>query len=288
LHAWADSTEFDLSFDLLFPDIGAYFLKTNGNEKKIERSIRDIIFNSFYFKIMLTSSELNKINEKYRIVLASGSPRRKELLKLMGLKFDVIVSTFDEESLNKKLFPTPIDFVKENSKQKALNVWKSLMTNSTNNNNKETNKIQKDLVIFSADTIVYIDDTYLEKPKDRNDAIAMLRRLSGRQHFVISGVTMIFRSPNLSGSQDVKSSSQSIEFEGILSTFSEITKVNFTDLTDDVIESYVDTLEPMDKSGGYGIQGIGGTLIEGIEGNYYNIMGLPTHNLAKEIKKNLL
>lgn len=176
------------------------------------------------------------------LVLASQSPRRRELLKYITEDFKAVSSDVDE-SLPDKILPA--DAVMYLSKIKA-----------------EPFANDEDIVI-GADTVVAVDDTILGKPCDVDDAKKMLKVLSGREHSVFTGVTIIAK--------------------GKTNSFFVETKVKFFELTDDEIESYISTGEPMDKAGAYGIQGYGSLLVEKIDGDYFNVVGLPVSRLNKEI-----
>lgn len=154
-----------------------------------------------------------------------------------------------EENLDKSSFKSPRDYVMANAHGKAADVAAS-----------QTNY---DLVIGS-DTVVVLDGKVLEKPKSEGEAFRMLTQLSGRQHTVATGVSLIAKG-------------------GMTRTFAEETSVWFAHLSDDVIGAYIKTGEPMDKAGAYGIQGRGGSLVRRIEGCYFTVMGLPMHALAREI-----
>ncbi len=174
------------------------------------------------------------------IILASKSPRRKELLSLITENF-VIKSAEVDESLPDGIQPDKA--VEYLSKIKA-----------------EPFKNEEDIII-GADTVVSIDDVILGKPKDRSDAFKMLKMLSGKYHSVFTGVTII--TPDST------------------KTFSVETRVKFFDLTDREINDYLDTGEPFDKAGAYGIQGKGSLLVEKIDGDYFNVVGLPVSTLNK-------
>jgi septum formation protein len=182
------------------------------------------------------------VNER-RIVLASGSPRRRELLAGIGLPFDVIVSQVDE-TVDEKMDPPAL--VQELAYRKAHEVAKSL----------------KYGLVIGADTIVVLDDEVLGKPADVQDAIRMLTRLQGRTHSVYSGVALI----------DAETSEKRIAYSR--------TDVKMRALTASEIERYVSTGEPMDKAGSYAIQGIGAILIDSIQGDYFTVVGLPLALLA--------
>ena len=182
-----------------------------------------------------------------RIILASNSPRRKELLAGLGLEFEVrVMSGIDEsypDDLSAEEIPQYI------SQQKA-----------------ESYQLTTDEVLITADTIVYLDGEVLGKPTDRESAIQMLQMLSGRTHLVVTGVTL--------------------RTTGWQHTFSCVTKVTFATLTPQEIVYYVDTFLPMDKAGAYGIQEwIGYIGVTSIEGSYFNVMGLPVQRLYTELKK---
>ena len=175
-----------------------------------------------------------------RLVLASKSPRRKELLSLINVPFEIIVSEIEEHiDLNN-------DLVKEIEKlsfQKASAVFQN----------------NKDAVVIGSDTIVKIGNTPLGKPHSIDDAKEMLRMLSGKTHEVVTGVTILK--------------------ENVRDTFSSVAKVTFFELSEEEIEEYVNSGEPMDKAGSYAIQGLGAKFIKSIEGDYYSIVGLPIAEL---------
>lgn len=213
---------------------------------------------------------IRHILARQRNVLASTSPRRKELLKSVNFTFDVFKPSF-EENLLKSSFSHPCEYVKENAKQKAISVWQSLAVDP---------KTKVDLVI-GCDTVVTLDDEIFEKPKSENDAHAMLTRLSGRSHTVFTGVALITNSNNKATTSGDGLAASPEDF--VVTTFHEATTVTMAELTDQIIESYIATGEPLDKAGAYGIQGIGATLIESVRGDYFNVVGLPLHRLAKEL-----
>ena len=203
---------------------------------------------------MVLIQHLNHLSTK-RIVLASQSPRRQELLKNIGLKFEVIVSTF-EENLSHASFPSAADYAAETSRQKALDVA------------KRASHPSPDLII-SADTVVEINGVILEKPVDAEDAKRMLRLLSGTHHRVHTGVNLVLP-PNSSKGQSIH-------------TFTNTTSVTFDDLQEEAIEAYVASGEPFGKSGSYGIQGIAGSFVKGIEGDFFNVVGFPLHAFSSEV-----
>lgn len=175
------------------------------------------------------------------IVLASASPRRQELLRQIGLTFEVIPSHVNED-VNTPMEPG--ELVEHLALIKAAEV---------------AAKVPGALVL-GADTIVVVDGTVLGKPRDRADAVAMLRALSGRSHQVMTGVALIMGERRLVSHEE--------------------TTVHFAPLTPAQMERYADSGEPMDKAGGYGIQGRASAMIRGIEGDYFNVVGLPLHRTA--------
>lgn len=194
-----------------------------------------------------------------RIILASGSPRRKEILRNIGLDFEVIPSTF-EETLDKSSFDSPQSYVLENARRKTFEVKERL-----------TEQDEMADLLIGADTVVALNGQILEKPKEPEVAFQMLTSLSGRTHFVHTGVVLVASKVN-----DGK-----LAFE--VNTFNEDTEVTFGNLTPEIINSYIATGEPLDKAGGYGIQALGGTLVESIRGDYFNVVGFPLHHFCKEL-----
>lgn len=174
------------------------------------------------------------------IILASASPRRRELLEMMGLEFQVIPAK--EELKAQGLAPD--EAVAHIALGKALEV---------------AAKCEKDDIVIAADTLVCVDGELLGKPKNREEAYNMLKMLSGREHQVYTGIAVSAGGRNMA--------------------CAEKTGVRFCHMSDDDIWSYIDTNEPMDKAGAYGIQGKGAVFIEGISGDYFNVMGLPLHRL---------
>ncbi len=183
-----------------------------------------------------------------KIILASASPRRKELLEKIGLKFEVEAADIKED-LNSGLPPN--ELVKELSLQKA----------------KAVAKKHPDAIIIGADTIGVLEGEIIGKPHTPAEAKKMLRLLNGKSHFVITGFTII-------DTKTGKTVSKSVE-----------TKVYFRKLTEAEIDAYVKTGEPLDKAGGYAIQGLGALVVEKIEGDYYNVIGLPLSLLMESLKE---
>ncbi len=190
------------------------------------------------------------------IILASKSPRRKELLTKMGLTYEIIESTKPESTRETE----PSKIVEDLSKLKAEDVLLNLDL---------TNDKYKNSLIIAADTMVFYNGEGLGKPKDEADAVRMIKMLSGNSHEVITGVTLI----------EIK-----LGLVTLKKSFSEITKVSFYELSDDEIEAYVRTGEPMDKAGAYAIQGLFAKHVKGIDGDYSNVVGLPISRLYNELK----
>jgi septum formation protein len=185
-----------------------------------------------------------------RLILASNSPRRRDLLRSAGFQFDVRPSGIEENRLPGE---SPEDFARRLARDKALDVARKSSPGS---------------LVLGADTVVAINGEILEKPADAADAARMLRMLSGHTHRVITGVCLV-RAPR-----------------AVLAWAHETTHVTFSNLTEDEIGSYVESGEPFDKAGGYGIQGLASRFVPRIEGCYFNVVGLPIP-LVYEILKNL-
>ncbi len=181
-----------------------------------------------------------------QIILASASPRRKELLEQIGLEFTV-VPAHGEEIITER---EPAKVVEELSRQKALEVAERFPQG----------------IVIGADTVVCLDGCIMGKPADRAEARDMLRRLQGRAHSVFTGVTVI---DGISGHSR---------------TFSRETKVHVSPMTEQETEAYLDTGEPMDKAGAYGIQGRFAAWIERIEGDYSNVVGLPVSAVYQALR----
>ena len=179
------------------------------------------------------------MKQMHEILLASGSPRRRELFTEAGLNFEVVSVDVDETPNEKK----PKKVAQELSRRKAVAADRE----PASGRNK---------VIVAADTVVIHNKEVLGKPKDEADAVRMLTELSGAVHDVITGVTIL-----TPGREEV--------------TFSQRTRVRFRPLSEEEIRDYVATGEPMDKAGAYGIQGLGGRLVEGIDGDFNNVVGFP-------------
>ncbi|CAD0195862.1 unnamed protein product [Chrysodeixis includens] len=185
------------------------------------------------------------------IILASGSPRRKELIENIGLKVELCPSLF-EEDLDPKNFNGFSEFVEETALQKVLEVENRLKSSGRSPD-----------VIIGADTMVTLDKEMFGKPTSEEEAFQMLSRLSGRGHTVYTGVV-------------IKAVDKVIKF-------TEKTDVVFGKLDEQQIRGYIATGEPMDKAGGYGIQGVGGTFVERVDGDYFTVVGLPLYRLCSVI-----
>ena len=194
-----------------------------------------------------------------KIVLASASPRRRELLEMCGLEFEIIPDTAGEEVIAPGL--TPEQVVSKIAMTKAENVAYTIKSRLNDGANYG---IMNDTLIIAADTIVYLDGEPFVKPADESDAAEMLRRLSGRRHTVATGVALIKDDTRVFGAES--------------------TDVYFRDLSAGEISTYIKTGEPMDKAGAYGVQGLGSLFIERIEGDFYNVMGLPLCRLGKMLE----
>lgn len=186
-----------------------------------------------------------------KIVLASQSPRRHELLSMVGIDHEVITSDCDENIEYKG----PADMVSKLSALKAGSVAEVLK------------KRGEKAIVIGSDTIVCFKDTVLGKPKDEKDAFHMLSELSGHTHSVFTGVTVI-------DNENDKTES-----------FYEETKVTFYDVSDEEILNYIATKDPLDKAGSYGVQGRGAFLVKRIEGDYFTVVGLPIAHLIRVLKQ---
>ena len=187
--------------------------------------------------------------EKYKVILASGSPRRRELMAGLGVNYEVRILPDEDESYPDTLQGEEIPLYIAKEKADAY-----------------IPMMQLDELIITADTIVWLDGKVLGKPRDREDALQMLRTMSGRTHEVFTGVCIT--------TTDWQRS------------FTAQTEVRFATLSEDEIIYYVDNFKPMDKAGAYGVQEwIGFIVVENISGSYYNILGLPVQRLYRELLK---
>jgi septum formation protein len=186
----------------------------------------------------------------YSVILGSASPRRQSLFKLLFPDFKTI--TTDNELVAKE-DDTPLDFVKNNAIFKAEGI-------------RSENELSQTEVLFTFDTVVYVDGQILGKPEDDADAVRMLKMLSGRPHCVATGYAVYNK--------------QGLEFSD-----ADVTKVTFSNLSQAEIDAYLETREHTDKAGAYGIQGTAGKLISGIEGCWFNVVGLPVSKVYQQLKQ---
>lgn len=189
-----------------------------------------------------------------KLYLASASPRRKELLKQIGLSFKTMPSTVEEKITKTE----PSQVVEELSYQKAVDVCGKLAAEG-----------KEDFVVIGADTVVSCWGKIMGKPKDKEDACRMLGELQGKSHQVYTGVTLAWKSRDISP---------------MYFTFSECTDVTMYSMPEEEIRKYVDSGEPMDKAGAYAIQGLCAAHIQGICGDYNNVVGLPVGRVYQELK----
>ena len=190
--------------------------------------------------------------EKSKMILASGSPRRKELLLQIGIVPEIIVSHVEEKITS----DIPAEVVMSLAEQKAVDVAKEMPEGT---------------VILGSDTVVAADGKILGKPKSHEEAYEMIRRLAGRSHQVYTGVCLVKKGPE--GEADT-----------VVSFYDE-TDVNVSPMTEKEIREYADSEEPMDKAGSYAVQGFFARYIDGLKGSYANVMGLPVHLVYQELKK---
>lgn len=211
--------------------------------------------------------------QNVRLVLASASPRRRELLSQIGLEFTVMPSKKEE---NAKATEAGA-LVQELSRQKAVDIWEQISGGQGQNPDADQEQIseetqepnlngkrQPELLVIGADTVVCCEGKILGKPHSREAAAEMLTALQGRSHEVYTGVTLYSQSETV--------------------TFFECTQVEFYPMTEVEISEYIDSKEPMDKAGAYGIQGLGARFVKGIRGDYNNVVGLPVGRLYQELK----
>lgn len=193
-----------------------------------------------------------------KVILASGSPRRKELLEQMGLTFQILPSRKEEKQIGE----TPAQIVEGLSRQKAQDVAEQIPP--------------EDALVIGADTIVVCDGQIMGKPHTQEEACQMIGRLQGRTHQVYTGVTVAETEQRADGENKIA-----------YDTFSCCTQVRVFPMNDKEIQSYVALGESMDKAGAYGIQGGFGMYVEGIEGDYNNVLGLPISSLYQRIKNKI-
>ena len=182
-----------------------------------------------------------------KIILASKSPRRKEILQTLGFEFEVVTADTDESSTE----TDPRALTRDLAERKGREVAKAIT--------------QKDVLVISCDTVVWCDGKILGKPKDEADATAMLKLLSGRKHTVTSGLSLSFNGKTVTDSED--------------------TDVYFAELSNDFIDKYVASGDPMDKAGGYAVQGVASMWIDKLDGCYFNVVGLPVSLLCRLLER---
>src|SRR6266536_1767724 len=192
------------------------------------------------------------------LVLASASPRRQELLRNAGIEFAVQPANIPEIRLPSE---SPKKFAERMAREKASAIW----NDAGSAHPLQKTRKRESTIVLGADTVVVVEDEVLGKPRDGDDAARMLRLLSGRKHFVITGVCLL-----------------SDAFEDV---WSETTAVHFSELSEPEIRSYVESGEPMDKAGAYAIQGSASQWISKIEGDYNNVVGLPVDLVLQMIRE---
>jgi len=224
---------------------------------------------------------------KPRLVLASQSPRRREILTMMGLRenkeYFVEVSPLDESKVQTELRSeglSPTDYTRKLAEAKAHALAETHYRNNGVGDDKDDHRVT---YYLGSDTVVEIDGSILEKPTDENDAKKMLNHLSGNQHRVHTGVALY----RLERSDDGKND-DSTNGISLVDSFTDTAEVTFTNLTEEDIDAYIISGEPMDKAGSYGIQGIGGQFVKEISGDFFAVMGLPMHSTSKLVAKALL
>ena len=188
-----------------------------------------------------------------RVILASGSPRRHEIIQKMGINAEVVPSFYDE-NLDRSAYANHGDYVQDIAKYKVQEVYDRLKAHS-----------RPPSLIIGADTLVTMDNIIYGKPKDQSHAFEMLSRLANREHTVYTGVCL-------------KTPETEVNFY-------DSAKVKFGDISKEQIEAYIESGEPLDKAGGYGVQGIGGCLIEKIDGDFYTVMGIPLYLMTKKLNE---
>lgn len=190
-----------------------------------------------------------------KLILASGSPRRREILTDLGYSFDVKTADFDESQ---------VSLEKPSEGVQALALGKATAA-------AEATSVDAPTVFLGSDTVVALNDAVMGKPADEEDAKSMLRSLSGKTHVVYTGVALVEKNER----------GEIVSNE----TFVEATEVTFFKLSEEEIDWYVGTGEPMDKAGAYGIQGLGRVLVEGIRGDYETVVGLPAARVYRALRK---
>ena len=201
-----------------------------------------------------------KEKKMYKLILASQSPRRRELLKMLGIEFDIKVSNCEEIITSSE----PAQVTMELAKQKDFETEIADVRAASDAKNEEN------IIIIGADTVVAADGEILGKPKDKDDARRMINKISGTSHQVYTGVALVLVKGDKAACIDL---------------FAEKTDVEVCEMSNQEIEDYINSDEPYDKAGGYGIQGIFGKFVSGIRGDYNNVVGLPVHRLYYTLKE---
>ena len=183
-----------------------------------------------------------------KVILASKSPRRKEILENLGMKFEIVVADADESC----------DIADPCERVSALAAIKGRAV-------KDMLEDSGDTLIIACDTLVYAEGEFLGKPKNKEDAKRMMGLLSGKAHSVVSGLYLSLGDKEFMGAEE--------------------TRVIFDEMTDGEIESYISSDEPYDKAGGYAVQGLASLYVKGLEGDYFNVVGLPVNLLYNTLKK---
>lgn len=208
----------------------------------------------------------------HRLILASQSPRRRELLKMLGMEFEIKVSNCEEIITSSE----PKQVTMELAEQKALAVAHEISNKKVFGSEvpdimaSSDAKDEETVIVIGADTVVAADGEILGKPKDKDDARRMINKISGTSHQVYTGVALVL----IKGTKAV-----------CIDRFSEKTDVEICNMSSQEIEEYINSDEPYDKAGGYGIQGTFGKFVSGIRGDYNNVVGLPIHRLYYTLKE---
>jgi septum formation protein len=247
---------------------------SSSQEDEANSSGGSLLVSAMHRISLTTDDDDTSPSTNIRLLLASQSPRRREILDMMGLsnRYTAQPSPLDETALQLELSRqdiTPQKYARTLAERKAHAMGLALSANG-----KSGNGIT---LIIGSDTIVDLEGSIMEKPNDEAEACSMLRRLSGNWHEVHTGVAVygVGAGMNTSSGDNVK----------CMFSFTDTARVKFATLSDKDIQSYVDSKEPMDKAGSYGIQGIGGQLVESMVGDFFTVMGLPMHRLSRELSK---
>ncbi|CAF0948986.1 unnamed protein product [Didymodactylos carnosus] len=199
---------------------------------------------------------LKHILSQKQLILASGSPQRKEILKSVNLKFDIVVSTFEENLDPKKYLTNVHEYTIDTARHKCIEVYNKLKQHQPQNNH---------LIVVSADTMCSFGNVIYGKPTSNANACEILKTFRGNTHQVYTGVCIMYKQREY--------------------TFYECTDVTMDDIDDQTVELYVETGEPVGKAGAYAIQGIGATLIKKINGDYFNVVGFPLNRFCVELRR---